>query len=153
MSITVKVEPSLTLTRLVVDQRPTQGPQALCRASVRGCKNGVCDPCDAYLIASARSGILKALPNIFPDCLLKPWQPVEKPLRGRPKQAADFVIDWFDRNPAGLLRFNVAQKALGIAAASNFTQNVRQHPDFINAIKGHGIIEADGRRGFLKLGF
>ena len=62
-------------------------------------------------------------------------------------------IDWFDRNPAGLLRFNVAQKALGIAAASNFTQNVRQHPDFINAIKGHGIIEADGRRGFLKLGF
>jgi hypothetical protein len=157
------------LTRLAADLRPVQGPvdpnlvkaielgehkhlvlQALCRASVRGCKNGVCTPCNAYLIASTRSGIPKVLDDIFPGCETKDWKPVDKPLRGRPKQAADYVIRWFEKNPNDLLRFNVVQRALGMSGTSNFRNLVRLDRDFIQTIKAHGIAEADGRRGFLK---
>jgi hypothetical protein len=58
------------------------------------------------------------------------------------------------KNPGGLLRFNVVQKALGISAAGTFKNDVRRHADFIEALDNHGITEAwrigDNRRGFLR---
>jgi hypothetical protein len=82
------------------------------------------------------------------------WQPVKKELRGKVKEAVEFVVDWFKKNPDGLLRFNVVQKALGISAAGTFKNDMRRHPDFIEALDNHGITEAwrigDNRRGFLR---
>src|SRR5580704_5572124 len=68
------------LARLVADRRPAQGAiddatfddvmlgehrhlilQALCRGSVRRCQGDVCAPCNAYIIATTRSGIPAAL--------------------------------------------------------------------------------------------
>jgi hypothetical protein len=162
------------LTRLAADKRPAQGAilktveeevtigehrhlilQALCRGSVRRCQGDVCAPCNAYIIAAARSGIPEALPTIVPGCRVVKWQPVQRALRGKVKEAAEFVLAWFDKGrPADLLRFNVVQKALGIRDPKNFKNDVRRHPDFIEALDNHGITEAwrigDNRRGFLR---
>jgi hypothetical protein len=161
------------LARLAADKRPAQGRinaeteeevtigehrhlilQALCRGSVRRCQGDMCAPCNAYIIAAPRSGIPEALPAIFPGCRVVKWQPVKKELRGKVKEAVEFVVDWFKKNPDGLLRFNVVQKALGISAAGTFKNDVRRHPDFIEALDNHGITEAwrigDNRRGFLR---
>jgi hypothetical protein len=161
------------LTRLAADKRPAQGRinseteeevtigehrhlilQALCRGSVRRCQGDKCAPCDAYIIAATRSGIPEALPAIFPGCRVTRWQPVKKELRGKVKEAVEFISYWFEKNPEGLLRFNVVQRALGISAAGTFKNDVRRHPDFIEALDNHGITEAwrigDKRRGFLK---
>jgi hypothetical protein len=161
------------LARLAADKRPAQGRinaeteeevtigehrhlilQALCRGSVRRCQGDMCAPCNAYIIAAPRSGIPEALPAIFPGCRVVKWQPVKKELRGKVKEAVEFVVDWFKKNADGLLRFNVVQKALGISAAGTFKNDVRRHPDFIEALDNHGITEAwrigDNRRGFLR---
>jgi hypothetical protein len=160
------------LARLAVDLRPTQGAidpamekdvtigehrhlvlQALCRGSVRKCQGDGCAPCDAYIIAATRSGIREALPKIFPGCRVVRWQPVQKALSGKVKEAAEFVIDWFNKNPEGLLPFNVAYRAIGMKPG-DFRQDVRRHPDFKEALANHDIAEAqmlgDSRRGFLK---
>src|SRR6201982_3750477 len=132
-----------------VDRRPVQGGidpamekdvtigehrhlvlQALCRGSVRKCQGDMCAPCNAYIIAAPRSGIPEALPAIFPGCRVVKWQPVKKELRGKVKDAVEFVVDWFKKNADGLLRFNVVQKALGISAAGTFKNDVRSHPGF-----------------------
>ena len=131
--------------------------QALCRGSVRRCKGDVCAPCDAYIIAATRSGIPEALASIFPGCRVERWSPVKKELRGKVKESAEFVVDWFEKNPDGLLRFNVVQRAIGIRDTKNFKSDVRRHSDFIEALDNHGITEAwrmgDKRRGFLKPNF
>jgi hypothetical protein len=164
------------LARLAADLRPTQGRveraafqgvmigehrhlvlQALCRGRVRRCEGDMCAPCNAYIIAATRSGIPEALPTIFSGCHVVPWQPVQKALRGKVKEAAEFVINWFKENPDSLLRFNVVQRAIGMESASNFRQDVRRHSDFKDALAAHDIAEAqvfgDRRRGFLKPNF
>jgi hypothetical protein len=91
---------------------------------------------------------------IFPGCRIARWQPVQKALRGKVKDAVEFVVAWFEANPEGLLRFNVVQRAIGMENAANFKNNVRQHPDFMEALANQGIAEArmlgDNRRGFLR---
>jgi hypothetical protein len=163
------------LARLAADLRPAQGAigratldevtlgehrhlvlQALCRGSVRRCQGAECAPCDAYIIAATRSGIPAALPDIFPGCRVVRWQPVQKALSGKVKEAAEFVIDWFKKNPEGLLSFNIGRKAIGMDT-QNFRKNVRRHPDFKEAVATHDIAEVqelgDNRRGFLKPSF
>ena len=108
------------LARLVADRRPAQGAiddamfddvmlgehrhlvlQALCRGSVRRCQGAECAPCNAYIIATTRSGIPAALCEIFPGCRVVRWQLVQKALSGKVKEAAEFVIKWFEKNPEG----------------------------------------------------
>jgi hypothetical protein len=117
----------------------------------------MCAPCNAYIIAATRSGIPEALPEIFPGCRVVRWQPVQKALSGKVKEAAEYVIDWFEKNPDGLLRFKVVQRAIGINDAATFRNDVRRHPDFREALANHDIAEAqvlgDSRRGFLKPSF
>ena len=164
------------LARLVADRRPAQGAiddatfddvmlgehrhlvlQALCRGSLRRCQGAECARCNAYIIATTRSGIPAALREIFPECRVVRWQPVQKALSGKVKEAAEFVINWFEKNPEGLLRFNVVRRAIGMDNAANFKNNVRRHPDFKEALANHDIAEAqvlgDSRRGFLKPSF
>ena len=128
--------------------------QALCRGSVRKCQDDMCAPCDAYIIAATRSGIPETLPKIFRGCRVVRWQPVQKALSGKVKEAAEFVINWFKENPERLLRFNTVQRAIGMESASNFRQDIRRHTDFKEALANHDIAEAqvlgDNRRGFLK---
>jgi hypothetical protein len=64
-------------------------------------------------IAATRSGIPAALPDIFPGCRVVRWQPVQKALSGKVKEAAEFLIDWFKKNPEGLLSFNSRVKRSG----------------------------------------
>jgi hypothetical protein len=146
--------PSDTIDAVTLGEHRHMILQALCRGRVRRCDGDVCLPCDAYIIAAARSGIPEALPEIFPGCRVVRWQPVQKDLRGKVKEAVEFIVDWFEKTPDDLLRFNVVQKALGISAAGTFKNDVRDHPDFIEALDNHGIAEAwrigDNRRGFLK---
>jgi hypothetical protein len=114
----------------------------------------MCAPCDAYIIAAVTSGIREALPGVFPGCRIVGWQPVQKALRGKIKEAVEFVVDWLARNPEELLRFNIVRQAIGIEDAGNFRRNVRRHPDFMEAIANHGIIEApSGQWGFLRSNF
>ena len=127
--------------------------QALCRGSVRRCQGAECAPCDAYIIAASRSGIPAALSDIFPGCRVVRWQPIQKALSGKVKEAAEFVINWFEKNPEGLLSFNIVDKAIGMDT-QNFRKNVRRHPGFKEALANHDIAEAqelgDSRRGFLR---
>jgi hypothetical protein len=161
------------LARLAADLRPAQGAiesaavelgehrhlvlQALCRGRVRKCQDNMCAPCNAYIIAATRSGIPEALPEIFPGCRVVRWQPVQKALSGKVKEAAEYVIHWFEKKPDGLLRFNVVQRAIGINDAATFRNDVRRHPDFREALANHDIAEAQvlggSRRGFLKPSF
>jgi hypothetical protein len=94
-----------------------------------------------------------ALREIFPGCRVVRWQPVQKALSGKVKEAVEFVINWFEKNPEGLLRFNVVQRAIGMNNPANFKNNVRRHPDFKEALANQDIAEAqvlgDNRRGFL----
>jgi hypothetical protein len=82
---------------------------------------------------------------------------VQKALSGKVKEAAEFVINWFKKNPDGLLPFNKVRKAIGIEGASNFRRDVRKNPYFKEALATHDIAEAqmlgDNRRGFLKPNF
>jgi hypothetical protein len=91
---------------------------------------------------ATRSGIPAALHEIFPGCRVVRWQPIQKALSGKVKEAAEFVINWFEKNPEGLLRFNVVQRAIGMDNAANFKNNVRRHPDFKEALANHDITEA-----------
>jgi hypothetical protein len=50
-------------------------------------------------------------------------------------------IDWFKKNPEGLLRFNIVHKAIGMDT-QNFRKNVRRHLDFKEALANHDIAEA-----------
>jgi hypothetical protein len=79
---------------------------------------------------------------------------VQKALRGKVKEAAEFVINWFEKNPDGLLRFKELQTAIGMNDPKNFKNRIRQNPDFKEALSIHDIAEAqvlgDNRRGFLK---
>jgi hypothetical protein len=119
--------------------------QALCRARVRGCQDGVCLPCDAWVIASGQSGITKAvLEEIFPCCNVETWQPIQKPLSGKVNAAIAFIVAWCAENRGEWLAFKVAQKAIGVTTAGNFKNNVRNHPAFIAALEDHGIVE-EGR--------
>ncbi|MBU4277348.1 MAG: hypothetical protein KKC30_11450 [Proteobacteria bacterium] len=128
--------------------------QALCRGSVRRCQGPVCAPCEAYIIASPRSGIRRELAHMFPGCHVKQWRPVPIALVGKVKEAVAFISAWFDAQPEGFLRFSSVRKALGIMDSANFKQNIRRHPDFQQAIADMGVVEDGGSTyltGFRKL--
>lgn len=114
--------------------------QALCRGSVRLCRGNVCAPCNAYIIASHRTGIPKALATIFPECKVKRWQPIQKALRGKVKDAVEYLDQWFISNPDGRLPFVEVSKALGMTSA-NFRKGVRHHLDFEEARHARNILE------------
>ena len=75
----------------------------------------------------------------------------------KPGIHCEFVIDWFKKNPAGLLPFKEAQRAIGMNDPKNFRRDIRQHADFKEALAAYDIAEAqmlgDNRRGFLKPSF
>lgn len=114
--------------------------QALCRGSVRRCVGNVCAPCDAYIIASVRSGIPSMIKNIFPGCRVMPWRPVARAVGGKVAEALRFITEQLASDPGRLLRFVDVAKAIGMDR-SNFRRSVRQHSDFIEALAAEGVVE------------
>lgn len=66
--------------------------QALSRGAVRKCRGVSCPEVNAYIIASAGSGIAEELPTIFPGCDVVLWKPVTTDLKGKAGEALKFVI-------------------------------------------------------------
>lgn len=122
--------------------------QALCRGTVRSADGNRCRPCSAYIIASARSGIPGAIRSIFPGCRVQRWKPVERELKGRVGQAVAVIADWLDHHSSTkpFLPFKEVQRAIGIKYSSSFSKDIRNHPDFAEAVAEFGIIE-DSRAG------
>jgi len=115
--------------------------QALCRGAVRRCIDGKCAPCDAYVIASVRSGIPVVIPDIFPGCAIKKWLPVPKALKGKVRYAVDYLAKRLRDDPEAFVRFKEVRDAIGIASNSNFRKNIRRHSDFQEAISNLGVME------------
>jgi len=129
------------LERVMVGEHAHAILQALCRGAVRRCDGEHCHPCDAYIIASVRSGIPDALPTVFPGCNVVRWQPVERTLRGHVRSAVEFIERWAQTAGVGdVLPFKVVAKELSIPSHS-FKHDVRSHPDFIGAVSELGVIE------------
>lgn len=122
--------------------------QALCRASVRGSRGDQCAPCNAYIIASKKSGIRGELNTIFPECKIGTWQAKKKPVKGQKAKAAAYVTDFFKRNPGGVLRLLDLRKHLGIVDTTNFRKTIRRHPDFEAYLDNLGVtecVDGDGK--------
>jgi hypothetical protein len=149
------------LGRLASGRRPSDGPftddelaritlgehrhlllQALCRGAVRLCVEDRCAPCDAYLIASVRSGIRPALGEIFPGCKITDWRPIKRTLKGKLEETRRFVTGYFTTNPDhDRLRLKDVQKAIGEPYPSTFRNNIRRNPGLVTALAEDGIVE------------
>jgi hypothetical protein len=148
----VKMPPRL-LEEVIVGEHRHLILQALCRGAVRKSIGGDCAPCNAYVIASTRSGIKEALPSIFPQCRVVPWQPVKRALKGKIKAAAEYVIQHLEDTPEGLLKFATVREAIGMGDHRDFNKRIRKAGDFREALAEAGIVEhGEGRRttGFMK---
>lgn len=133
------VYPEDSLKR-VVDGESRHGIlQALCRASVRGCDGEQAHECNAYIIASVRTGIPAALPDLFPGCQVMRWQPVKRALAGKVKEAIDYLESRFAAGER-FVKFTDTQKALGMEK-KNFKHRVRRSPDFAEALAEMGAVE------------
>jgi hypothetical protein len=121
--------------------------QALCRGAVRRSQGDACAPCEAWVIASVRSGIPAALPRIFPDCTVEAWAPLEIRLNPTCQKAWGFVASWLETAKRGdTLRFADIQKACGLDR-KNFPRDVRNNPGFQQKLAQAGLIE-DGNKRF-----
>ncbi|MFV0475929.1 MAG: hypothetical protein ACK5MQ_17255 [Pikeienuella sp.] len=122
--------------------------QGLSRAGVRLSIGGGFAPCEAWIIASPRSGIRKLLPAIFPGCRVERWRPVRKAPTGRVAEAIEVLERHLAASPDAPLMLADLRKRLGIDSPSNFRRAIRRHPDFIEALDELGLEEAaiDGAR-------
>ena len=146
------------LKRLGSGRRPLDGPvtkaeldatqdgesmhqilQALCRGSVRKSDGSHCHPCNAWIIASAKSRIPTLLGTIFPGRQQKDWRPVERTLRGHVKAAIEFIGEHLQAE-GSMLKFTVVSKALGMTP-KDFKHGVRRHDDFKDILVEMGIEE------------
>jgi len=121
--------------------------QAISRGILRGSKDGDCHPCKVFIIASARSGIKKALtmpegvgydPSyIFPGCKIEPWRnrrlDALSQLKGYMKATYDYLERWVGTVEVGA---KLKLKELrGIVGA-------RDHKSFNSLLQGSTMVEA-----------
>lgn len=117
LSAALTAETDVSQTDLDVFQLGEQADdilQALCRASVRLSDGDSCPKSNAYIIASARSGIEGALPAIFPDCVVETWRPVRISLKGKVDMAAKYLERWASKAKRGdTIKFSEIAKYIG----------------------------------------
>ena len=118
--------------------------QALCRGAVRKCVGNGCPPTRAYIIASERTGIAKELPHIFPGAKLHPWRPVKKTLKGKVKEAVEFIVRELSRAPWSQVTFRAVMNHIGWTDGKDFKRRIRRHEDFTQALADEGIGESGG---------
>lgn len=122
--------------------------QALCRGAVRGCKDGVCSPADAYVIASKASGIPSALPGIFPGATVKEWKGhVARPLSGLDSKALEHIRGAIAANPEAPVKFADVADAIGIDRKN--LKRIRAKESFRDALATDGLNDTLGI-GFVK---
>ena len=114
--------------------------QALCRGAVRQCNGSMCFPCNAYIIASQRSGIAELLPTIFPGCKVKEWKPVKRKLKGKVGAGVELLRGLFADPETELVKIRDVAAALGMSG-NNFRKYVRKHPAFIEELAELDLIE------------
>jgi len=119
--------------------------QALCRGSVRKADGDRCVRCDAYIIAAANTRIGQSLTEVFPGCKVRPWEPIEQELRGKPKKAIEFIRGWFEQHPNETLPFTTVRRAIGMKHSSYFTTHIRQHEGFQKALEAIRVEECGGK--------
>lgn len=125
--------------------------QALCRGSVRGCTDGVCHPCNAYVIAAKSSGIPQALAEIFPGATVREWKASKRALSGKTKLAFDFIVGKLKAAPSELVKFNAVSSVIGIDPKN--LKKLRTNQAFQEVLASEGIKELSegrGRSGFVK---
>lgn len=66
--------------------------QAAGRANLRNVRDGVAGDCNVYVITAARDKPMRLVQNVFPNGVVVPWVPVEKPLTGRPAQLISHLV-------------------------------------------------------------
>lgn len=94
---------------------------------------------NAYIIASVRSGIEQALPDIFPGCQIVSWQPVKKELKGKVKEAVQYLEERINSGSTDFIKFVDVAGSIGVQP-SDF-KKIRRHPSFVEAIASLGLIE------------
>ena len=115
--------------------------QALCRSSIRQASGSERGGCNAYIMAPKRSRIRELLPDVFPGCSLKTWQPKAVKAKGKVQQALTYVEKHFDDYPDRPLPFTELQSALQIKSTSNFRKTIRNHDCFIAGLESIGVEE------------
>ena len=119
--------------------------QAVSRGAVRKCNGAQSHPMDAYIIAAVRSGIRQSLPSIFPGCSVRPWEPFERTLVGKPLAAFQVVQRAVEAGAAEITVAEVA-KAIGVDR-SNFAKRILTLPEWLEAVAGLDLFVATGKRG------
>ncbi|MGE8940656.1 hypothetical protein ACO2I3_01955 [Leptospira interrogans] len=133
--------PDGELARFALGEHGDNILQALCRGAVRKSVGDSCPPCRAYLVASARSGMAKAVEAIFPGCNVKAWRPVKAQLNGNARRCFEYIAQWADTAKSGeVLPFRFAQSALR-AHRRHFKRDVRDNEGFKSAIADLGVYE------------
>jgi hypothetical protein len=116
--------------------------QAVCRGAVRSCVDGRCRPgTHTDIIASKRSGIAEAIPDVLPGAKVVPWIPHRKPLRGRPAEALKII--------AGIAGDRIAAVEVMVAMGmrSAHVARMRQSEGFQQALAEAGFHETREGRG------
>jgi hypothetical protein len=122
--------------------------QALCRAAVRKCHGSQCAPCDAYIIASTRSGIGEQLADIIPGCTLELWTPIKRELKGKVAEAVEFLRHWFSYPTIRYVKFQQVMEAIKVTSAANFNRDIRRNPLFRAELAEMGLVEWGPRSRF-----
>ncbi|WP_368413258.1 hypothetical protein [Dongia sp.] len=127
--------------------------QALCRGRARGCVDGVCPPCRAFIIAHPRSGIPNALEMIFPGAKIQQWklprhlaETTGSSLKGKAKIAFDFVVTRLKEEQQTIVSFPEAARSVNYDKAD--FRKIRKHRAFIEALEDEGIRESSVPPGF-----
>jgi hypothetical protein len=118
--------------------------QAACRGAVRKSDGGACHPMTLYVIASARSGIANGLKDVFPGCRVSEWKAKPVALKGRCKQAAEFVETWLDQQAeleTAFLRYREVAAGIGMKAQKDFKRYVRHNEEFAAFMHSKGLVD------------
>lgn len=113
--------------------------QAVNRGRVRKSEGDTCPPCRLWMITHPKTGIAKELPNIFPDCKIKPWKVLTVHLTSS-KQRKTFahLHDLFKQGVTEVM-VKTVREYLGLKGTpSNFTRDVLSHQIFVDAIASIG---------------
>lgn len=115
--------------------------QGLCRAGIRRGSQGGSTACEAYLVATKKSGIKALLATIFPGCTIKTWKPVAPKLPLQPRKTLRYLTTWAaTAEVGGTIRFVEVYQDLGINQ-DVFRKQVRGHEGLIQALSKLGIQE------------
>jgi hypothetical protein len=115
--------------------------QANNRGGIRGSDGSKCTPGEVWHVAAAASGVTKDMyQEVFPGCVVKDWQPVERKIRSRRiLEALEIIMVHFKRTKEAL-RFVEVYTVLGFSRG-NFRNRIRLNKQFQRELQKLGICE------------